>query len=332
LWDAKTDVKKLTSQFLSDYYGAESAKYLQQYIDLVQSKLKESKRKLDIYGNPINEYNAWLSPELIENYSDLFDKAEASAENNSAFLDRVTRCRLSLEYTVYQQARFYGIEKHGIFIKDDNGKWTVKPKLAEKLNTFTATCKKAGVTELSEGGLTPDQYKAEWDTIFSKGVTPTKALGATVSLKFPFASDYPAKGSRTLVDGNPGYKDFSYNWLCFYDVAMVATIALDKPITISQVSMHFLDDPRHFIFLPVSIIIETSTDGTNFTQVATLKSPAQEEHYQCNITEYSTPVKLKKKETIKAIRVTANNLSALPAWRTRDNKKPMIACDEIFVQ
>lgn len=328
LWNDTLNVKQLIAGFLKDYYG-NAAKYLQQYIDLQQDKMVASKRKLDIYGNPVNEWDSYLSPQLIEQYSDLFDKAEAAVENNAVLRDRVMRARLPLEYTVLQQARFFGIEKHGIFEKDNVEIWVVKPKFKEKVKRFVDNCKKAGVTELSEGGASPDKYQQEWDAIFAAGVTPTKAIGATVKLETPFVTDYPAKGPRTLVDGMGGYNDFSYNWLCFYGEPLVATIDLGKMQDIKQLSMDFLDDPRHWIFLPAKIKIETSTDGVAYTNVTTLPSPANEEHYEVAVKNYIAPI---NKTGIRYIRISADNLSTLPAWRYKDNKKPMIACDEVYVQ
>ncbi len=328
--DDKADVKKLTSEFFRDYYG-KAAPYLQQYFDLLQEKMVASKRKLDIYGNPVNEWKSYLTPELLEQYSNLFDKAEGAVEGNPVMATRVMRARLPLEYTVFQQAKFYGIEKHGIFIKGNAGKWSVKPNLQEKVTQFVANCKKAGVTELSEAGpaRTPDEYLAEWNSIFKKGVTPSLALDAKVSLQNPFAEDYPAKGNRTLIDGNPGYLDYSYNWLCFYGVPMIATIDLGKATKISGVRMHFLDDPRHWIFLPENINVELSADGTSYHSVAEFKSAFVSEHYDAAVKEFASKT---ISQTARYIRVTATNLKSLPEWRYRDGKKPMIACDEIFVQ
>jgi hypothetical protein len=104
---------------------------------------------------------------------------------------------------VLQQARFYGIEKFGVFEKNSKGEWAVKPNLKEKVARFVANCKKAKVTELSEGGLTPDQYQAEWDAIFAAGVVPTSAIGAKVSFQFQnlnthsISSGEMIKGSST---------------------------------------------------------------------------------------------------------------------------------------
>lgn len=329
LEDDKADVTRLISSFLSDYYG-NAAQYLQQYIDILQAKMIVSKRKLDIYGNPVNEWRSYLTPELIETYNSYLDKAEAAVEGNPTLQERVMKVRLSLEYTVYQQARFYGIEKHGIFVKDDNGEWTVKPKLPEKIARFVANCKKANVAELSEGGRTPDQYQEEWNAIFKAGVTPTKAIGATVTLTTPFAEEYPAKGNRTLVDGNPGYTDFSYNWLCFYGVPMVATIDLGKPQKVNMIKMHFLDDPRHWIFLPEQLTVSVSEDGTNYKTISDIKPFVDDEHYDVGIIDFKSSNT--DRANVRYIKVSAKNLGTLPLWRYKENKKPTIACDEVYVQ
>ncbi len=324
------NVKELTAGFLKDYYGA-AAPFLQQYIDLIQEKMIASHRKLDIYGNPVNEWNSYLTPELLDEYSAIFDKAEAATDGNGTLQERVTRARLPLEYTVLQEMRFYGIEKYGIFIREKNGDWSLRPNLEKKVSRFVDNCKKAGVKEMSEGGVNPDQYQAEWDSIYKAGVTPTKATGTTVTLQYPFAEDYPAKGNRTLVDGTPGYTDFSYNWLCFYGVPMVATIDLGRIQSVEKVKMHFLDDPRHWIFLPERVLVELSADGMNYRTIGDLTATVNEEHYNRSIKEYNIQ-NTNAASQVRYIRVTANNLTTLPEWRFRENKKPMIACDEIFVQ
>jgi len=329
LEDDKLDVKTLTASFLEDYYGP-AAKFLLPYIGQLHDNMAQSKRKLDIYGNPVNEWNSYLSPEKLDAYSKLLDAAEASVETKTIYADRVMRVRLSLEYTVLQQMRFFGIEKFGIFEKDEKGKWIAKENLASRVARFVNACKKSKVLELSEGGMSPDAYKTEWDGIIAAGVTPTIATGAKVTLKYPFAEDYPAKGNRTLVDGNPGYSDFSYNWLGFYGTDMVATIDMGVAKNISGIKMHFLDDPRHWIFLPSKISVEVSDDGVAYRPLTSFANPVPYEHYELAITPFAAEAKAKAKA--RYVRVTANNLSALPDWRYRENKKPMIACDEVYVQ
>lgn len=328
LEDAKADARKLMQDFITDYYGPKAGPHLLNYLDLVQAKMTASHRKLDIYGNPINEWKTWLTPELLDQYSQLFDKAEAAVEGNAKLQERVMKARLPLEYVVFQQARFYGIEKHGMFVKNDNCDWTVKPKLEEKVARFVANCNKAGVTELAEGGLTPDKYLAEWQGILKGGVMKSLAVGASVALQYPFAEDYPAKGKATLTDGNPGYTDFSYNWLCFYGVQMVATVDMGKVQRVQAVKMHFLDDPRHWIFTPEKVIVEVSEDGQQYKPLQTLNTPMTGEHFDVAVRNYFTSGNAKARY----IRVTAVPPATLPDWRYSPTKKPMIACDEIYVQ
>lgn len=330
LEDEKADIRALISEFLKDYYG-NAATHLQEYISLLQDKMLASRRKLDIYGSPVNEWNKYLSPEMLDQFSTLMDKAEGAVEGKPVYQERVMRARLPLEYTVLQQARLFGVEKHGFWVKDKVEGWTLKPKFADKLARFVANCKRAGVTELSEGGLTPDQYMEEWNAIIRAGVTPTKAIGGSVTLQYPFAEDYPAKGNRTLIDGNPGYTDFSYNWLCFYGTPMVATIDLGKPQNIKQISMNFLNDVRHWIFIPEKVTIELSDDGVNYKVIQSPVLPPNEATEQMKVSIIKAAVSVKA-TTARYIRVTVANMAALPAWRQRENKKPMIACDEIYVQ
>jgi len=327
--DPDADLAQLTNSFMTAYYG-KAAQEMMQFQETMGSKLMMSHHRLDIYGNPVNEWSGYLTTDAVDRYSGLFERAYAKAEGDKELTARLVAEQLQLEYTVLQQARFFGIEPHGIFAQHGPGIWAVRPELKKKVDEFVVNCKKAGVKELSEGGLTPEQYKEEWTNIFKAGVTQNLALGATVSLAYPFAEDYPAKGNRTLVDGNPGYNDFSYNWLCFYGTPMQGTVDLGKQIKVSRVSMHFLDDPRHWIFLPASVKVELSTDGTHYTTVDEGPMKEEDEHYDIAIKPYG--MELKVPQPVRYIRVTANNRASLPDWRQRENKKPMIACDEIYVQ
>jgi hypothetical protein len=322
-------VTRLTQEFLTGYYGAPATPYLNQYTGTTLEKLKASHRKLDIYGNPVNEYNTWLSPENIDQYSQYLDKAEAAAEGRPEWQSRLLRCRLPLDYTVLQQSRLFGIEKHGIWVKDDHGSWIPRPKFREKVNAFVDNCKKAGVTELSEGGLNPAKYQEEWDSIFAAGVAPGKLIDATTELRFPFAEDFPARGNKTLTDGSVGYKDFSYNWLCFYGVPLAATITPASPVSCSTIHARFLDDPRHWIFPPDSVSIDISVNGGDFKSIYDQKIPVAAEHFDIGFRTFDIPVKLKRSEKITAIRFFAACPTAFPAWRDNDRKKPMIACDEV---
>jgi hypothetical protein len=89
----------------------------------------------------------------------------------------------------------------------------------------------------------------------------------------------------------------------------------------------------HWIFQPEKILVEFSTDGvTYFPGVLSNQPGKNEEHYEVSVKEYTATHLMKKSISYRYIRVTASNLSSLPEWRYREGKKPMIACDEIYVQ
>ncbi len=329
-WSPQTDVRKLINEFCHQYYGPAAPSILA-YIDSLQEEAFKSGRRIDIYGNPVWEYNSYLSPEKIEQYSKLLDKASADVENDTLRSKRVEHVRLSLEYAVLQQSRFFGFEKHGFLeAAPRQNDYQVKANWPLRVDRFVSAAIKAGVTELAEEGLSPEAYRQEWKEIFQKKWQPGLALHASVQLTAPFAPEYPNRGAQTLTDGMPGYRDFSYNWLCFYGQDLVATIDLAAPKKISQVQLNFLDDPRHRIFLPASLNVSVSIDGKKYEPVQSNDlqqlNKAMEEHYTIGSTHFifSFP-----RTDIRYIKVNARNHDKLPQWRYHPNKKPMIAIDEI---
>lgn len=329
LWSSGEDVAKLKQAFFKNYYG-NGGTFMQQYQESINQVLQQSGKNLDIYGNPINDYKGYLSPENIDAYSTLFDKAEAATETNATFLSRIQAARLGIEYTVLQQSRFFGADKFGYLQPDNGGGFVVKPNWAKRVSRFVEQCKKNGVTELSEGGISPDAYEKEWKEIMAKGWKNNLAFNAKVTLTNLFVKDYPAKKERTLVDGVTGYHDFSYNWLCFYGQDMIANIDLGTEKNISNVNMNFLDDPRHWIFQPSAITVEISKDGVTYSKVGSKNFNTPEEHYTDTLQHTAFP--LSTTMQARYIRVTAKILSSLPDWRYHPTKKPMLCCDEIYVQ
>lgn len=333
LWDPNLDETKLLNEFCDQYYHSAS-KYVLEYIRLIQEESRKTKRHIDIYGNPINEFNSYLTPALLDQFSTLFDKAEGAVEDNPTLLDRIYKLRMPFDYVVLQQARFYGMEKHGYFVPaEDERTYIVNPKILGRVEKFVATAERYKVTELSEGGLTPKQYLAEWQTLIAKGWKPNLATNSTITLKNPYAPDYPAKGERTLTDGTMGLNDFSYSWLCFYGVDMEVNIDMEKSKEISKVTMNFLDDPRHWIFLPENIEVLISVDGKKYIPLKPSSanpplSSSVEEHYTVTPTTFQFNV---APQQARYIQIIAKNRHSVPEWRFRPNKKPMLACDEVFV-
>jgi hypothetical protein len=327
LWDPSANADNLVKEFLAGYYGKAVAP-IAEYLSLLQKNIISNRTDLDIYGNPVNDHTGYLSPAGMEAYSLLMDKAEQLTENDPVSLKRVQALRLTQEYVYLQQAKFYGKDPHGIFVKDPDGRFITRRGLPPRVERFTAMSTYAGVKEFSEGGIPPAKYAAQWEAIFNTGPTDNLAANAQVKLAYPFTPEYPSKRERTLVDESPGYEDFSYNWLCFYGVPMEAVVDMGSVKNAKAISMHFLEDARHWIFRPASVSVETSMDGIHYKPLPPVNNTISDEDYTLNF----MPFRFAVNDTIRYIRVKAANWPSLPSWRYHKSKRPMIACDEIWVE
>ena len=326
LWNPNMDVDSLKRTFIEGFYG-NAADKVSAYIDLLEKHAATD--TLDIYGNPINAHKGYLSPENMDAYSAIMDQAEGLVENNAVYLDRIQKIRLTQEYTFLQQSRFYGIHKHGIFIRDDAGEWQVRDGMQAHISEFVKNADKYGILELSEGGNSPQAYLKEWSDILQKGVRPNDILDAAIIPgAYPYVPEYPARGWKTLLDGNPGYQDFSYNWLCFYGKPMEVTLDLHEIKVLKEISMDFLEDARHWIFPPTRLEIWGSRDGSHF-------EPITEHHFETKVENYTVskrPFSYTLQDAYRFIKIKATPAEQIPAWRYHSSKRPMMACDEIWIQ
>jgi len=329
LWNPEADAQAVREDFLKGYYGA-AGKHIVQYIDTLQQTVAATGARLDIYGNPVNNDRDYLSPENIDWYSSLLDKAEAAAEGHPDLEARVGRARLPLEYVVLQQSVFFGAQHHGYITEDDAGSYSVRPHWPERVQRFSAQCATAGVTELSEGGMSPQGYLQEWKERFTRLPKHNLAADATVTLAHPYSPDYPAHGEQTLTDGLPAGKDYSAGWLLFYGSDMIATLDLHAARKVRTVMAGFLSDPRHYIFLPLRVQVEVSEDGAQYRSAGVQELQPVQEDFSVAVRQYAFTVPAGA--AVRYIRVTAVCPATLPDWRFHAQKKPAVACDEVMVE
>lgn len=105
LWNPNCNVKQLMNDFINTYYGA-AGQYIKKYISKMESALSQSGKPLSMDENPEQHSGDYLSKACIDEYNRLFNKAEAAIKNDSTFLRRVQKERMSL---IYAQIRLkYG--------------------------------------------------------------------------------------------------------------------------------------------------------------------------------------------------------------------------------
>lgn len=324
LWNHEADNALLLDQFLAGYYG-KAAIPVKKYILKLHLYLEESGKRLGIYGNPISEFNSYLTPEKMTEYYALLDEAEKFADDKK-IVSRIRKLKLSLDYTYLQQAKFYGREANGVYTKRRTGSWAVRKNLKGKVRKFGKDLHLYGITALSEAGYTADNYAREWDGILKEEPRNNLAAGSEVTFENPWIPDYPAKRHRTLTDGMLGLNDFSYNWLLF-DEKTGIHIDFKELKQVKSVSPTFLEDQRHWIFLPKLVKVSVSADGVVYRELPA-SAFSTSEKYKVEPHEVSFEVGTK----IRYIKLCFQPLEALPEWKSHPFKTPLVAIDEIWVE
>lgn len=330
LWNPSISVGKLSEEFIDLYYK-KAAPHVKDYVRELQKTLEATHSRLDIYGNPVTSAAGYLSPVYMDTYSQFMDKADASAEGSSLLVDRVARIRLGHEYVYFQQARYFYREAHGIFFKADDGQWVAKDGFRDRVSRFCALSGKNGVLKLAEGGLPPDAYLREWEETLSAGYRQHKAEGATVKLAYPAVEDYMGGAPAVLTDGKPGFPDFSYNWLVFEDVPMIADIDLGRTALFDSLTLDFLHDPAHRYHVPDNLVVQYSVDGVSYVD---LKSNRRADHGlktgEAGKVRYIFLPPMRPVEA-RFIRISAMRDSVNVGPDGRQGSKLKIACDEVWL-
>ncbi|WP_264564990.1 DUF4838 domain-containing protein [Flavobacterium sp. N3904] len=321
IWDTQTDVDAVTTDFLNGFYG-NAAPFVKKYIDLLSQYQEKTNRYLDIYSDPIQSRNSFLTPEAMDQYDQIIDQAEKAVNKNPVLTKRILKLRLALEYVYFEQSKFYGKDKHGMFAgknKDDGGK-----KLRERVLNFTKNCNEFGIYELSEGGLTPDQYYEEWLSIEKNNCNH---LGENLEVRFltPPAEEYKGKGSYGLVDGVRGYKNPAINWIGWYGINPEIGLYVQK-LDFNTIIINSLSDQRHWIFTPKTISLY-GLKKNKWELITQLKSGKLTENTEVNIKKWE--FKSENFIQYEVLKIEVENQKELPYWRKRKNKKPMVMIDEI---
>ncbi|HEU4497304.1 MAG TPA: DUF4838 domain-containing protein [Flavobacterium sp.] len=322
-WDADADADEIAADFLQGFYG-KAAPFIKEYLLLMAKNQQDSGHRLDIYSGPVQNRSTYLAPEAMDAYDKLISRAEDAASHNAILKKRVEKIRLALEYAYFEQSKFYGKDRHGMFdvLKDGNRK--IKPRLTRRVKNFAESCKSFGIYELGEGGISPAKYYEEWLEI-SKNTRSHLGENLKASFLTAPADEFQGKGPYSLVDGGRGSKDFNINWVGWY--GNDAEILLETgSLKFEKLVLHFLEDQRHWIFRPEKAVIYGLENG-NWVLLEEKKLEKLTDEAAINI----LPLEFYNKSFAKftAIKLLIANQRSVPQWRKRKNKKPMLMVDEI---
>ena len=152
----------------------------------------------------------------------------------------------------------------------------------------------------------------------------------TVKYNTNYEKQYDGGGPDGLIDGIHGTIDWRKgNWQGYQKTDMDVVIDLKKIQTVSRIIAGFLQDTNAWIAMPKQVIIETSTDGTNFTQLYKGEKYLYLKNLTPQIMEIDpsfVPV------TARYVRIKAIQYGKLPAWHEGAGGDTHIFVDEISIQ
>lgn len=156
------------------------------------------------------------------------------------------------------------------------------------------------------------------------------AIGATVHLDSPPASQYAAQGSVSLTDGKMGTADVhSPFWLGYEGRNFKATIKLDHPVTIHQVGGDFLQSPSMGVFWPKRLQVFVSNNGKTFSQADDVSRPSSHGSYRRSTRLFTVPISPVKK--VRYVRVVVENVGVIPSGMPAAGRKAWLFVDELVI-
>jgi len=328
LWNPDADLHALTNDFLRGFYGA-AAGEIARYIDRMRESMLGSGDGLQIYGNPVSEGKSWLSSKRLEEADRTLDKAEQLVKGDPERLARVRAMHLSVQFAMLEQGKLYGAGPRGYFERGADGQFRAKATWRERLESFIVGCKKAGFTVLHERGYTPAMYRKDMTRYLEEGMLSHLAAGKEVTLGTPYSRKYEAGGAAALTDQRKGDLKYQYNWLGWEGSDMVATVDLERAMTIKEVRADFLQDIASWIWLPLELRISTSRDGEQYEQLAVLEPKTAAGREGACIESFRAT---SSGRTARFVRVEARACKSCPSWHHGAGGPSWIFCDEIIVR
>jgi len=154
LWNPFQDDRLLIKEFLMGYYGKESARYIQEYMDLmVQSSRDFNLTCFTRLDTPFLAFKPLVEAE------ELWNKAETAANNDPELLRRVKLGHLAVRYAWL--ARWDKLKDECAKLQE---KWPFHTPMQELAQEWLSIAKASGpegwkpITHLNESGLTPDAF------------------------------------------------------------------------------------------------------------------------------------------------------------------------------
>jgi len=326
LWNPDCDADAVTREFLDGYYGA-AGSWIEQYISQLHEALSRGRARLDIYEPPVAHADDYLSAKNIASYNECFDRAEAAVQSDGEILVRVKAARLPLQYAMLEIGKNDLFGPRGFYAERD-GRFEPRPEMRLLLENFHATAVRSQVRNLSESGLTPDDYYQSALRFTDVQVEGNLAFRKPVIADPPPSPKYGRGNLRLLTDGVRGAHDFRVHWLGWEGLDFDLTLDVGPNAHASRASLSTLYDQRSWILHPRRVTCYVSTDGTRFQEIQTLAVDGDQRTENVVRTfgfTWAMPL-------VRYVRFHVEGTKQLPAWHPSAGGTSWVFVDEIVVR
>lgn len=328
LWDPDQDFEALLTDFTNGYYGP-AGKPIKAYIQLMHDELAKDKDYfLFLYGDPSEAFGSYLSSDLLERYSVLFDEAARAVAQDSALSKRVRSARLGLDYAILEASRKNISKQYALLRASGDGQEGLNRDLVKKLDDFVQNCKENGVQYMNEMGFSLAEYSANYVATLENAKKANKALGKKVISLTP-PKKYAGENPGVLTDGAQGGSSFYANWLGYEGEDMEVVVDLGNITDVSNISTSFLQVTNHVVFFPEKVSYYGSVDNGEYTLLKTVVNPEP-------LTRQSKANAIQRFQArfdpvrIRYVKLVAQNV-ATPYWHNAAGLPSWLFTDEIIV-
>jgi hypothetical protein len=297
-----------------------------------------------LYGNPALAMDSWLRPEVLAAARGHFDAAESAVRDHSIHAKRVHTARLPLMYAELEIAKRRGANPGGIWEPiaseaDDvaNTRLQPRPEVRALLDAFLSGCEAAGIRRLREQDLAPQTYRADWERLLDPALPNHLAFGASIEANPQASPKYAGGDVRHLVDGLPGARPgrgpvtraYGENWVGWEGTDAVITLFLQGFEKVpTRLSFHALQEPKSWIWLPRSIIVESRDADSKWHRIATLRHDVDE---HANLA-HPFEVDLGDAGPLTGLRLIVDALETCPDWHIGAGGLSWFFLDELRIE
>ncbi len=324
LWDPNTDMDRNTTEFCNMYFG-DAGPYLKRYVDLQNEQAEKYGKMITVKDGPTVPVRTHLRPELMDQYNYFFNQAEEVIKGDPELRDRVKLARLPMVFASLEQARVYGTGKKGFFL-NINGRWMAVPGLKTLATNFASECDRMGVKYIMNGSKTPEQYERELLKYADQSVNAHKAFDQAPTMRRAPHQNYSGGDLSILTDGLKGDDSHFYGWIGYEGYDFESTLNLKAITPVNTISIRFKNDPANNIFLPKTVTVQGSPDGTSFSNLGSktldnlrAKPSTESVTFQIN------------GQNLKSVKINALNQKNVPAGYLNSGQPAWLFVDEIEV-